>query len=135
MRRRGRSRKLDRLKVEGVMDQNPVAAIADPTQAAAKACEFWRGQDRVLDCMRAFTLGWFERRHVGTLAALESAQRMWLAPTPVDAAREYQAWASGSLQRIAQDAVALQRELMDIGEALTDASHQALLAGPRQLAA
>lgn len=103
----------------------PAAAgptIASGEIATAKARDFWHGQDRILDCMQAFTMGWFERRHAGTRAALEAAKRICAARTPIDAAREYQDWASGSLQRVATDSVALQRELMDIGDALISAS-------------
>jgi hypothetical protein len=126
--------------VEAVVDPNDVTMpdpmVADePARAAGRVGEFWRGQDKVLDCMQAFARGWFERRHAGTHAALECARRMCLASTPIDAAREYQDWASGSVQRVAQDGVALQRELMDIGEAMIEASHQALLSGPPQPAA
>lgn len=94
----------------------PLASNSEAT--TRKACDFWRSQDKVLDCMQAFARGWFERRHAGTQAALEAAQRMCAAKTPFDAAREYQDWASGSLQRIATDSLAIQRELMDIGDAL-----------------
>ncbi|MBV9835894.1 MAG: hypothetical protein JO055_15865 [Alphaproteobacteria bacterium] len=97
--------------------------VATPSaDAAVKVGDFWHGQDKILDCMQVFVRGWFERRHVGTQAALETAQRMCMAKTPIDVARELQEWAAGSLQRIAQDGVALQREAMDIGEAMIDAS-------------
>jgi hypothetical protein len=103
------------------MDQDDATATPS-ADTAVKLGDFWRGQDKVLDCMQAFVRGWFERRHAGTQAALETAQRMCMARTPIDVAREFQAWTSGSVQRIAQDGVALQREVMDIGEALIDAS-------------
>lgn len=97
-------------------------AIAGGELAAARASDFWRGQDRILDCMQVFVRGWFDRRHAGTRAALEAAQRICAAPTPLEAAREYQTWLSGSLQRVATDSIALQRELLDIGDALISAS-------------
>ena len=105
------------------MHEDNVVATSASAEAATKAGDFWHGQDKVLGCMQTFARGWFDRRHVGTLAALESAQRMCLAKTPFDVAREFQAWASGSLQRVAQDGVAFQRELMDIGDAVIEASH------------
>jgi hypothetical protein len=86
--------------------------------ASGRAGEFWRGQDKVLDSMQVFAGGWFERRHAGTRAALDAAQRMCTAKTPLDAMREYQEWASGSLQRMAADSLALQRGLMEITEAM-----------------
>ena len=104
------------------MDRDDATTIAPLAEAATRLGDFWRGQDKVLNCMQAFVRGWFERRHVGTQAALQSAERMCAARTPVDVAREFQEWASGSLQRVAQDSVAFQREIMDIGEAMIDAS-------------
>ncbi|MBV9835511.1 MAG: hypothetical protein JO055_13940 [Alphaproteobacteria bacterium] len=94
----------------------PMASNAET--ASNRAGEFWRGQQKVLDSMQAFAGGWFDRRQTGTRAALEAAQRICTAKTPVDAVREYQEWASGSLQRMADDSVALQRQVMEITEAL-----------------
>jgi hypothetical protein len=102
---------------------NATTMIAPLAEATTRISDFWRGQDKVIDCMQGFALGWFERRHADTKAALESARRMCTARTPADAAREFQEWASGSLQRAAQDGVAFQREIMAIGEAMIDASH------------
>src|SRR5215510_5513755 len=45
---------------------------------------FWDIQDKALDAMENLANGWFERRHVGTHAALEAAQRMCKAQTPAD---------------------------------------------------
>lgn len=94
----------------------PMALNAEAT--AGRACDFWRSQHKVLDSMQNFAGGWFGRRHEGTRAALEATQRICAAKTPADAFSEYQAWASGALQRMATDNLALQRELMDIAEAL-----------------
>jgi hypothetical protein len=68
--------------------------------------------------MQSFAGGWFDRRHEGTRAALDAAQRMCAARTPLDAMREYQEWASGSLQRMAADSLVLQRGMMEITEAM-----------------
>lgn len=94
----------------------PMAPSAEA--AAGRACDFWRSQQKILDSMQNFAGGWFERRHEGTRAALDSARRICTAKTPVDAFSEYQAWASGSLQRMTADGLALQREWMDIAEAM-----------------
>jgi hypothetical protein len=94
----------------------PMASNAEA--ASSRACEFWRGQEKVLDSMQAFAGGWFERRHTGARAALEATQRMYAAKTPLDAVREYQEWASGSLNRLAADSLALQRQLMGIAEVM-----------------
>jgi hypothetical protein len=78
------------------------------------ACSFWDNQDKVLDAMQAFSDGWFERRHAGTHAALEAAQRMCKAETPVDLLREYQDWAGGAFQRLAADGMACQQQWMAV---------------------
>jgi len=70
---------------------------------------FWNIQNKILDSMENVANGWFERRHVGTRAALEAAQRMCKAQTPVDLAREYQDWISGAFQRLMADGYACQQ--------------------------
>jgi hypothetical protein len=69
---------------------------------------FWDIQDKVLDAMENLANGWFERRRVGTHAALEAAQRMCKAQTPADLVREYQDWVGGAFQRVMADGVACQ---------------------------
>lgn len=104
---------------------------SDLSEAMQKnACGFWENQDKILDAMQAFANGWFERRHTGTRAALESAQRMCKAQTPVDLAREYQDWASGALQRIMADGLDYQRQFMTVAAALVPSP--TLLAGERE---
>jgi hypothetical protein len=76
------------------------------------ACAFWENQDRILDEMQEFANGWFERRHTGTHQALEAAERVCRAETPVDVVREYQNWASGAFGRMVADGMACQRYLM-----------------------
>ena len=69
---------------------------------------FWDTQDKVLDAMENLANSWFERRHVGTHAALEAAQRMCKAQTPADLVREYQDWVGGAFQRVMADGVSCQ---------------------------
>lgn len=64
--------------------------------------------------MQTFADGWFERRHAGTHAALEAAERMCKAETPVDLLREYQQWANGAMQRLVADGLACQQECMAV---------------------
>lgn len=87
-------------------------------------CSFWENQDKILDAMQTFADGWFERRHTGTHAALEAAQRMCKAGTPADLVREYQEWANGALQRVMADGLACQQQFM----AVADAARQPLAA-------
>ena len=49
----------------------------------------WDTQDNLLDNMAKFAHGWFERRHIGTHAAREAAQRMCTAQAPEDLGRVY----------------------------------------------
>jgi hypothetical protein len=70
-----------------------VAALRWNTHSDAlqdNMARFWNIQDRLLYIKENFADGWFERRHVGSHAALEAAQRMCSARTGVDLAREYQ---------------------------------------------
>jgi len=88
----------------------PTSEMSETMQK--NACSFWENQDKILDAMEAFAGGWFERRHAGTHAALEAAQRMCKAETPADLLREYQQWASGAMQRLMADGLACQQEYM-----------------------
>jgi hypothetical protein len=81
---------------------------------------FWNIQGKLLDIMENFADGWFERRHVGTHAALEAAQRMYNARTGVDLAREYQEWVSGAFQRVMADGFACQQFVAAFAGALSD---------------
>lgn len=78
------------------------------------ACSFWDNQDKILNAMQACSDGWFERRHAGTHAALEAAQRICKAETPVDMVREYQKWASGAFERLTADGMACQQQCMAV---------------------
>ena len=80
---------------------------------------FWNIQDRLLYIKENFA-GWFERRHVGSHAALEAAQRMCSARTGVDLAREYQEWVSGAFQRVMADGFACQQFVPAFAGALSD---------------
>ena len=48
------------------------------------ARRFWENQDKILDSMHALANEWFDRRHTGTLAAREAAERMCGTGTFVD---------------------------------------------------
>jgi hypothetical protein len=79
------------------------------------AANFWEAQEKLLGCMEEFTSGWFQRRHVGTQSALESARDICSAESPFDALREYQKWAIGSFERVMRDGLACQKQLIEIG--------------------
>jgi len=90
----------------------PSAAFRDAMRQAAS--RFWRGQDQLLDAMQDYATGWFERRQAGTEAALASAQHVIDAATPVEAMREYQKWAFGSLERMIDDGLSCQQHLLSM---------------------
>lgn len=79
------------------------------------ATNFWHGQDQVLEAMEDYANGWFERRHVGTQAALDAAQQIISATTPVEAMRAYQRWALGSFERMFNDGLSCHKQLMSMG--------------------
>src|SRR5215510_3414117 len=72
------------------------------------AREFWTIQDSILDSMHGLAAAWFERRHAGTHAALDAAQRMCHATSPAELLLQYQSWAMGAFERVMADAVACQ---------------------------
>lgn len=93
----------------------PTTGVADSLRE--NACCFWQNQDKTLDSMQAFANGWFERRHTGTRATLEAAERMCKAETPVDVLREYQNWLNGAFERVSADGLACQQHLMAVAGA------------------
>jgi hypothetical protein len=79
---------------------------------------FWNGQDQILDAMEEYTNDWFERRHTGAHEALDSAQQMIEASTPVEAMHEYQKWVIGCLERTVSDGLACQKHLLSVSALL-----------------
>ena len=73
---------------------------------------FWENQEKLLDNMQALTNGWFERRHAGTRAAREAAERMCGTEAGVDVLSAYQAWVNGAFQRIMADGLSCQQQIM-----------------------
>lgn len=113
-------------------------AIWSNDSTRAFACKFWEGQTRLLDDMQQFASGWFERRHVGTRAALEAAQKACEARNPTDMFACYQEWAAGAASRILDDQLAYQQlvhaavSLMASAQPeLADVNMPAPLRGPR----
>jgi hypothetical protein len=74
--------------------------------------KFWEGEETILAGMKEFADEWFERRRIGTHAALEAARRMGEAATPVDVVREYQDWLAGAASRLLEDGMAFQQQFM-----------------------
>jgi hypothetical protein len=107
----------------------PDAALEDNVR------RFWDIQNNILDSMENFANGWFERRRVGTRTALEAAQRMCKAQTPVDLVREYQDWVGGMFQRVMADGFACQQFVSALAGSLQDASHQLEKSTPLRKAA
>lgn len=82
--------------------------IGETIQKNARA--IWDQQSEILNSFETFANGWFKRRHVGVQAAAEASERICQAATPQACIAEYQAWASGALERVITDAVEYQRE-------------------------
>ena len=114
----------------------PASGISEAVRK--NACCFWESQDKALNAMQAFADSWFEGRHAGTRAALEAAERICKAKTPVDLFREYQQWASGALQRLTSDAFACQQHFIVVahalGQPLTPAAGQSASEPPQAVA-
>lgn len=73
------------------------------------ASKFWEDQSKVLDSMQRFSTGWFDRRHVGTQAALDTSLRACETKNSVDLFACYQEWAAGVASRILDDQIAYQQ--------------------------
>src|SRR5215510_5752896 len=80
---------------------------------------FWESQERILDNMQAFTNGWFERRHMGTLSARQAAERMCGTETIAGLIQAYQDWARGTFERIMADGLSCQQQIFAATSALT----------------
>ncbi|WP_322516188.1 hypothetical protein SR870_00970 [Rhodopseudomonas palustris] len=96
---------------------DPVTLFPNLLQPAARSyapvgVKFWESEEAILAGMKEFSDGWFERRRIGTHAALETARRMGEAATPLDAFREYQDWLSGAMARVLEDGMACQQQFM-----------------------
>ena len=89
-----------------------------PAWLTASSEQFWRNQDRALDCMEDLARGWFERRHAGTRAAQNAAAGMFSAEQPLDALQTYQQWLNGAFGRLMEDCVAAQQYLVVAGAAM-----------------
>jgi hypothetical protein len=87
--------------------------------AAQRIAAFWQSQERILEAMDEFTVGWLARRHDGAKAASSAALSMCAARTPMALFSAQQEWATGALQRLFADNAAAQREWMRVCSAMT----------------
>lgn|SRR5262245_13731379 len=94
----------------------PSSGVRDSMHQAAT--NFWNGQEQVLNAMHEYANEWFERRQAGVSDALEASEQIVRAATPVEAFREYQKWAIGSLERTIDDGVSCQKQLLLMGSLL-----------------
>ena len=84
-------------------------AIKSALQRQAEG--FWQAQIQAIDAMQELAAGWFGRRRDGVAAARTAAAAMCACSDPVEALRAYQAWATGSVERLTADVMALQSQL------------------------
>lgn len=102
-------------KVDLAEQAKEMQALFTPSPIALEAFQdsttrFWAAQDQMLNAMQEFAEGWLQRRHEGTRAAAEVAQRMCRAENPVELLKEQQEWMTGMIQRLMADGVACQKE-------------------------
>lgn len=88
----------------------PSSLVTDAKAFAPAGVAFWQTEETILAGMKEFSEGWFERRRVGTHAALEAAKRIGEATTPLDALHEYQDWLTGAMARVLEDGLAFQHQ-------------------------
>jgi hypothetical protein len=91
----------------------PTSAVSASLKENARS--FWDIQDKLLDNMRTVANGWFNRRHAGTNAAREAAERMCTTDTLVELGEAYQKWARGACERIMAD---YQQQITAVSDAL-----------------
>jgi hypothetical protein len=77
--------------------------------------KFWENQEAALEGFKEFADGWFIRRHKGTQAALEVAQRMGDAESPSDILQEYQNWFRREIELLVEDGKAYQQHVLRAG--------------------
>jgi hypothetical protein len=82
---------------------------------APMGVKFWENQEAALEGFKEFADGWFVRRHKGTQAALEVAQRMGDAESPSDILREYQNWFRREIELLVEDGKAYQQHVLRAG--------------------
>jgi hypothetical protein len=90
---------------------------------------FWQGQIQAIEAMQELTTGWLQRRHDALVAARTATAAACACNDPVEALRAYQTWASGSVERLTADVMAIQAQLMALAP-LAAASLQAAARAP-----
>ena len=95
-----------------------LSSSAFPAPLRENALRFWENQEKILNSMQTLANDWFERRHIGTHAAGEAAERMCATGTFVDLMQAYQDWARGAFERIMADGLACQQQMMAATDAL-----------------
>ncbi len=108
----------------------PNMLVHDIKAFAPAGVAFWRTEETILAGMNEFSEGWFERRRLGTRAALEAAQRIGQAATPLDALREYQDWLSGAMARMLEDGLAFQQQFTKANARIASRQSQAETPSP-----
>ncbi|MCG6207827.1 hypothetical protein LPW26_24525 [Rhodopseudomonas sp. HC1] len=120
--------------MEGAMSepvtQFPNLLVHDIKAFAPAGVAFWQTEETILAGMKEFAEGWFERRRIGTHAALEAAKLISQAATPLDALREYQDWLGGAFARVLEDGMAFQQQLTKANARIASRQTQTESGGP-----
>jgi hypothetical protein len=85
---------------------------------------YWQAQVQAIDALQELTSGWLQRRRDAAVAARTAAVAACACSDPVEALRAYQNWASGSVERLTADVMAIQSQMMALAP-LAAASLQA----------
>lgn len=72
---------------------------------------FWQVQLQAIDAMQELATGWFGRHRDGVAAARATAAAMCAGGDAVEALRAYQSWATGCVERLTADVMAVQSQL------------------------
>jgi hypothetical protein len=101
---------------------------------APMGVKFWKNQEAALEGIKEFADGWFVRRHKGTQAALEVAQRICDAESPSDILQEYQNWFRQEMELLVEDGKAYQQQVLRSGANLRTQATEELRAAAHQSA-
>jgi hypothetical protein len=85
--------------------------------AAQQVQTFWKNQEKILGSLQELSQSWFERRRAATQTAVDTAQGLTDAKSPVDVFQGMQGWFIGSANRLMADGLACQKHLINVAEA------------------
>jgi hypothetical protein len=93
-----------------------LAAMAGGPDAVKSAMQrqadgFWQAQIQAIDAMQELASGWLQRRRDAAVAARAAVAAACASNDPLEALRAYQTWASGNVERLVADVMAIQSQM------------------------